>query len=63
MNKLSLVPLTLVPVWAIRTALKQKAAYYEQYYETVTALTLMLQRAHPYTHGHLERVSHTAEEE
>ncbi len=57
-----LVPVTLIPVWAIRTGLKQKAAYYEQYYETITALTLMLQRAHPYTHGHLERVSHTAEE-
>jgi putative nucleotidyltransferase with HDIG domain len=35
---------------------------YEHYYETITALTLMLQRAHPYTHGHLERVARTAEE-
>jgi putative nucleotidyltransferase with HDIG domain len=35
---------------------------YEHYYETITALTLMLQRAHPYTHGHLERVAKTAEE-
>ncbi|MFI5384843.1 MAG: HD-GYP domain-containing protein [Fimbriimonadales bacterium] len=56
------IPLTLVPVWAIRTGLKQKADLYEHYYETITALTLMLQRAHPYTQGHLERVAHTAEE-
>lgn len=55
------IPLTLVPVWAIRTGLKQKADLYEQYYETITALNLMLQRAHPYTHAHLERVAHTAE--
>lgn len=57
-----LLPFTLVPVWAIRTGLIQKAEMYEHYYETITALTLMLQRAHPYTHGHLERVSHTAED-
>ncbi|HVT12374.1 MAG TPA: HD-GYP domain-containing protein [Fimbriimonadaceae bacterium] len=56
------IPLTLVPVWAIRTGLKQKADLYDHYYETITALTLMLQRAHPYTHAHLERVAHTAEE-
>jgi putative nucleotidyltransferase with HDIG domain len=56
------IPLTLVPVWAIRTGLKQKADLYEHYYETITALNLMLQRAHPYTHAHLERVAHTAEE-
>ncbi|HTQ11682.1 MAG TPA: HD-GYP domain-containing protein [Fimbriimonadaceae bacterium] len=56
------IPLTLVPVWAIRMGLKQKAAMQEQYYETITALTLMLQRAHPYTQGHLERVAFTAEE-
>ncbi len=57
-----LIPFTLVPVWAIRTGLLQKAEMYEHYYETITALTLMLQRAHPYTHGHLERVAHTAED-
>ena len=56
------IPLTLVPVWAIRTGLKQKADLYEHYYETITALNLMLQRAHPYTHAHLERVAHSAEE-
>jgi len=56
------IPFTLVPVWAIRTGLKQKAVLHEQYYETITALTLMLQRAHPYTQGHLERVAYSAEE-
>lgn len=56
------IPLTLVPVLALRTALQYQAKMFEHYYETITALTLMLQRAHPYTHGHLERVSRTAEE-
>jgi putative nucleotidyltransferase with HDIG domain len=57
-----LLPLTLVPVWALRTGLEFRARMHDHYYETITALTLMLQRAHPYTHGHLERVSLTAEE-
>jgi putative nucleotidyltransferase with HDIG domain len=56
------IPFTLVPVLALRTALQYQARMYEHYYETITALTLMLQRAHPYTHGHLERVARTAEE-
>ncbi len=61
-NMIWCVPLTLVPVWAIRTGLKQQADLYDHYYETITALTLMLQRAHPYTHAHLERVSDAAEQ-
>lgn len=56
------VPFTIVPVLALRTALQYQARMYEHYYETITALTLMLQRAHPYTHGHLERVAKAAEE-
>lgn len=56
------IPLTLVPVWALRTGLDYQAKMYEHYYETVSALSLMLQRAHPYTHGHLERVAISAEE-
>jgi putative nucleotidyltransferase with HDIG domain len=56
------IPFTLVPVLALRTALQFQSRMYEHYYETITALTLMLQRAHPYTHGHLERVAKTAEE-
>lgn len=57
-----LVPFTLVPVWALRTGIDFRARMYEHYYETITALSLMLQRAHPYTHGHLERVASVAEE-
>jgi putative nucleotidyltransferase with HDIG domain len=57
----TVVALTLLPIYALRSALLIKAELYEQYYETITALTLMLQRAHPYTHGHLERVARTAE--
>ena len=57
-----LIPVTLVPVWALRTGLEFQARMYEHYYETVSALSLMLQRAHPYTHGHLERVAKSAEE-
>ena len=56
------IPLTMVPVFALRTALQYQSRMYEHYYETITALTLMLQRAHPYTHGHLERVAKAAEE-
>lgn len=55
-------PLTLVPVWALRDAMLVKTQLAEHYFETITALSLMLQRAHPYTHGHLERVSRMAEE-
>ncbi len=57
-----IVPVTMLPVLALRTALQYQAKMHEHYYETITALTLMLQRAHPYTHGHLERVAKTAEE-
>lgn len=57
-----LAPLSLIPVWALRTSLLYQNKLYENYYGTITALNLMLQRAHPYTHGHLERVAATAEE-
>ncbi|MEA2552671.1 MAG: hypothetical protein QOJ65_847 [Fimbriimonadaceae bacterium] len=57
-----LVPLSLIPVWALRTAVLYQAKLYENYYGTIAALNMMLQRAHPYTHGHLERVAETAEE-
>ncbi len=53
---------TLIPVGALRTGLTYRARMDEVYYETIHSLTQMLQRAHPYTHGHLERVSRTAEE-
>jgi len=57
-----LVPLSLIPVWALRTSLLYQTKLYENYYSTIGALNMMLQRAHPYTHGHLERVAETAEE-
>jgi putative nucleotidyltransferase with HDIG domain len=56
------LPLTFVPIWALRTALDYQAKMYDHYYETILALSLMLQRAHPYTHGHLERVARVAEQ-
>jgi putative nucleotidyltransferase with HDIG domain len=54
--------LTLLPIIVLRRVLKLRTQMYEHYYETVTALTLMLQRAHPYTHGHLERVARISED-
>lgn len=57
-----LLPPMLLPLIVLRKVLKLKSQLMEQYYETVTSLTLMLQRAHPYTHGHLERVSRVSEE-
>ncbi len=56
------VPLTLLPILAVRTGLMIKARMYEHYYESIAALSAMLQRAHPYTHGHLERVAWLAGE-
>lgn len=57
-----LVPVSLIPIWALRTSLLYQSKLYDNYYGTIAALNLMLQRAHPYTHGHLERVAETAEE-
>lgn len=54
-------PLMLVPVLALRAGLVMKARQYENYYETIAALSLMLQRANPLTHRHLERVAEMAE--
>lgn len=61
-QQLPLLVLTFVPIWALRTGLMYQAKMYNHYYETISSLNLMLQRAHPYTHGHLERVSETAEQ-
>ncbi len=55
-------PLMMAPVLALRSALQMKARMHDQHEESMIALTLMLQRAHPYTHGHLERVSRMAEQ-
>lgn len=61
-NLLFALPLTFVPIWALRTGLDYQARMYDHYYETVLGLTQMLQRSHPYTHGHLERVAAIAEQ-
>jgi HD-GYP domain-containing protein (c-di-GMP phosphodiesterase class II) len=53
----ALAPVVLAPLLATRAALVHKARLFEQYDETMVALMLMLHRAHPYTHGHLHRVS------
>src|SRR5450631_3188311 len=55
------LPFTLVLICALRLGLLRRVRVSESYYDTVTALTLMLQRSHPYTHAHLDRVSRTAE--
>lgn len=57
-----LIPVTLLPVWVVRTGILYRARMDAVYYETITALSQMLQHAHPYTHGHLDRVARTAEE-
>lgn len=54
--------LTVVPLAALRHAIMARAHLTESYYDTVSALTLMLQRVHPYTLGHVKRVSSIAEE-
>ncbi len=55
------LPFTLVPILALRLGVLRQHQLSESYYDTVTALSLMLQRAHPNTHSHLDRVSRTAE--
>lgn len=52
----------LLPVLALRFALRAKAQMDEHYYETIVALSLMLRRVHPYTHSHLDRVARIAED-
>jgi putative nucleotidyltransferase with HDIG domain len=54
--------LTVVPIATLRHALINQARLYDHYYDTISALSLMLQRVHPYTSGHLRRVSEIAEE-
>ncbi len=56
------LPVMMLPAIMLRRALVLKNAQIENHYEAVVALTVMMQRAHPYTHGHLERVAELAEE-
>jgi putative nucleotidyltransferase with HDIG domain len=54
--------LLLAPIFLLRGILHAQKVLDDQAYETIVALTIMLQRAHPYTHGHLERVGRIAED-
>lgn len=56
------LPLALGPVLGIRAIVMAEAKAGQSYYETLTALAMMLQRAHPYTHRHLARVALASEE-
>lgn len=57
----SWVPTLLIPILLLRRCLLSLKLLDDLSYETLVALTIMLQRAHPYTHGHLERVGRIAE--
>ncbi|MEQ1822549.1 MAG: HD domain-containing phosphohydrolase [Fimbriimonadaceae bacterium] len=56
------LPLALGPVLGIRGIVKAQATAGNTYYEAITTLAMMLQRAHPYTHRHLARVALASEE-
>lgn len=49
------------PALALRQAHRGRSALLDQYYGTIAALSQMLQRAHPYTGGHVGRVASIAE--
>lgn len=51
----------VVPALALRQAHRGRSALLNQYYGTIAALSQMLQRAHPYTGGHVGRVASFAE--
>lgn len=52
--------LLIVPMWAARQCFQLRARYDKDYRETIRALGLMMQHAHPYTGGHLDRVAQYA---
>jgi putative nucleotidyltransferase with HDIG domain len=51
----------LIEVMLVQRFLLARQSVHRHYVETLVGLMLMLQRAHPYTHGHLDRVSNCAE--
>jgi len=63
-HEMAAIPIvfSMIPVLALRVGLAVRAESDRLYYETITTLTLMLQRVHPYTHRHLIRVAAFAEE-
>lgn len=56
-----LLPVTTIPGLALRAGIAYRVRMVENYDDTIAALALMLQRAHPFTHDHMDRVSETAE--
>lgn len=52
--------LFFVPMWAARKCFQLRSRYEKDYRETIRALGLMMQHAHPYTGGHLDRVARYA---
>jgi putative nucleotidyltransferase with HDIG domain len=61
-GQIAWLPVMAIPILALRAGLAMKARLYEHYFETVAALSQMLQRSTPVTHRHLERVASLAEE-
>lgn len=57
-----IAPGLMLPFIALVQAAKGHIAILDHYYGTIAALTNMVQRAHPYTHGHLSRVAEAAEQ-
>lgn len=56
-----LIPITAVPALVLRSAIASRIKMLANLDNTITALALMLQRAHPYTHEHVDRVADAAE--
>lgn len=56
-----LTPLMLGPIFALRSLFVARARLDREVDQTVSTLALMLQRAHPYTHRHIERVAAISE--
>jgi HD-GYP domain-containing protein (c-di-GMP phosphodiesterase class II) len=59
-NQLWACALFFVPMWAARQCFQLRARYLRDYRETIRALGLMMQHAHPYTGGHQDRVARFA---
>lgn len=50
------LPLLMLAILALRAVVVIRNRQDDQFHQMVVALSLMMQRAHPYTRGHLERV-------
>lgn len=57
-----LSPVLLLPVYLLMRATRLHDELIQHDHSVIAALTLMLQRVHPYSAGHLERVASIAEE-